>query len=181
MNITPLFPDRATPPAGASVYPVLEILSEAAALALQARHRGRSSDEATSGIAVTLLEGIRAHGTATVPHLAREGATSRQNIQVQVNRLLRLGCVELVPNPAHRRSPLVRLTAQGEQLLEGYRAAQEQQYQRLAGELNPSDLAVTVAVLRKLRAAMNPVATRRPKRTRPKIVKAPAMTLLERT
>jgi DNA-binding MarR family transcriptional regulator len=161
MNITPLFPDKPPAPPAPPGHLLLELISEAAALTLQARHRGRSSDEAASGIAVTLMETIRAHGGATVPQLARSGSTSRQNIQVQVNRLLGLGCVQLSSNPAHRRSQLVSLTAMGNRLLDEYHTAQETQYENLAGELTEAEITTTIEVLRKLRVGMSAVVQAR--------------------
>jgi len=53
-------------------------------------------------------------GPQTVPQLARARPVSRQHIQVLVNGLIEHGLVETEDNPAHRRSPFVRLTAKGE-------------------------------------------------------------------
>ena len=56
-------------------------------------------------------------GPRTVPQLAAERPVSRQHIQVIVNALEADGLVELIENPAHRRSSLVRLTRRGEKRL----------------------------------------------------------------
>src|SRR5258708_1691561 len=61
----------------------------------------------------SVLQAVHRSGAQTVPQIARLNSTSRQNIQVLVNRLKKEGCIEVVPNPAHRRSSLVRLTEQG--------------------------------------------------------------------
>jgi DNA-binding MarR family transcriptional regulator len=60
---------------------------------------------------------LEQHGPHTVPEIARVLGSSRQNIQVLVNRLAAQGCVELTGNPAHKRSGLVHLTEQGTRLL----------------------------------------------------------------
>ena len=52
-------------------------------------------------------------GPQTVPQLARARPVSRQHIQVLVNGLIEHGLVEIEDNPAHRRSPFVRLTGKG--------------------------------------------------------------------
>jgi DNA-binding MarR family transcriptional regulator len=49
----------------------------------------------------------------TVPQLARGRSVSRQYMQRLVNALAAEGLVEMVPNPAHKRSPLVRLSERG--------------------------------------------------------------------
>jgi DNA-binding MarR family transcriptional regulator len=63
-----------------------------------------------------VLEILVHAGPQTVPQLARLRSTSRQNIQILINRLEREGCVSLRPNPAHKRSSLVTLTGRGEEL-----------------------------------------------------------------
>lgn len=56
-------------------------------------------------------------GPCTVPRLARSRPVSRQHIQTMVNPLIKDGYVERVPNPAHKRSLLVRLTPRGRDLV----------------------------------------------------------------
>jgi DNA-binding MarR family transcriptional regulator len=49
----------------------------------------------------------------TVPQLARGRSVSRQYMQRLVNALASEGLVETVPNPAHKRSPFIRLSERG--------------------------------------------------------------------
>jgi DNA-binding MarR family transcriptional regulator len=49
----------------------------------------------------------------TVPNIARTMGLTRQGVQKQVDLLVGEGLLALVPNPGHRRSPLVGLTAAG--------------------------------------------------------------------
>ncbi len=57
-------------------------------------------------------------GPQTVPQLARARPVSRQHIQILVNGLLKDALVATEENPAHRRSPLIRLTSKGKRHLE---------------------------------------------------------------
>ena len=60
-----------------------------------------------------VLESLHREGPRTVPQLARARPVSRQHIQKLVDPLAAEGLVELVDNPRHKRSKLVRLTAAG--------------------------------------------------------------------
>jgi DNA-binding MarR family transcriptional regulator len=60
-----------------------------------------------------VLLGLAKTGPQTVPEIARSRPVSRQHIQVVVNQLIEEGFAESIPNPAHRRSHLVRITKSG--------------------------------------------------------------------
>jgi DNA-binding MarR family transcriptional regulator len=49
----------------------------------------------------------------TVPQIARRMGLTRQSVHATVDRLVRDGLIEQIPNDGHRRSQLVRLTALG--------------------------------------------------------------------
>lgn len=68
-----------------------------------------------------VLEFLRRSGPASVPAIARARGVTRQHIQALVNPLVELGLVVAAPNPAHRRSPLMRLTAKGERCIDRMR------------------------------------------------------------
>ena len=61
----------------------------------------------------SVLISLERMGPRTVPDLARARPVSRQHMQLVVNALAEEGLVELVENPRHKRSQLVRLTAAG--------------------------------------------------------------------
>ena len=65
-----------------------------------------------------VLMSVQMLGPQTVPQLARARPVSRQHIQSLVNVLLDEGHVEYLPNPAHKRSRLVRITETGMNLVE---------------------------------------------------------------
>lgn len=54
-----------------------------------------------------------AGGPLTVPHIARNMGLTRQGVQKQVDLLVTEELLARLPNPDHRRSPLVSLTAAG--------------------------------------------------------------------
>ena len=54
-----------------------------------------------------------AEAPLTAPQVGDTMGVTRQGAQKQLNLLLEQGLVEVKPNPAHRRSPLYVLTAQG--------------------------------------------------------------------
>jgi DNA-binding MarR family transcriptional regulator len=60
-----------------------------------------------------LLLSLLHRGPQTVPQMAQARGVSRQYIQKLVNQLIKEKLVEPVANPAHRRSPLIRLTPNG--------------------------------------------------------------------
>jgi len=60
---------------------------------------------------------IESGETLSVPQIARRLGVSRQNEQRVVNDLVASGHAELIPNPDHRTSPLVRLTPSGAEAL----------------------------------------------------------------
>jgi DNA-binding MarR family transcriptional regulator len=64
-----------------------------------------------------VLRRLQRYGPQTVPELARAKAIRRQSVQPVVDGLVAEGLVDLVANPRHVRSQLVRLTASGAQLV----------------------------------------------------------------
>jgi DNA-binding MarR family transcriptional regulator len=100
-----------------------------------------------------ILRGLVRYGAQTVPKLARARSVTRQHVQEVVDALVREGYVELKPNPAHKRSPLVIPTARGERLVEEMDAIDN----AVLGSINdaaPSrDLETTAKTLQRLREA----------------------------
>ncbi len=90
----------------------------------------------------------------TVSGVARARGVSRQQVQQQVDRLLELGFVERLPNPAHRRAPLIRLTAKGSAVIKSVRSDERDALSRL--QLGVSDEAIddAVRVIEALQAAL---------------------------
>jgi len=66
------------------------------------------------GGAFGFMRSLALVGPLTVPQIAAMRPTSRQRMQRLADELAAAGLVELVDNPKHRRSKLVRLTRKGE-------------------------------------------------------------------
>ncbi len=100
-----------------------------------------------------LLRGLVRYGPRTVPQLALARSVTRQHTQEVVDRLVADGMVELVPNPAHARSPLVRATRRGAALVEAMDDTDARVLVAIGGELALRDLATTARTLRAVREA----------------------------
>ncbi|MDQ0463246.1 DNA-binding MarR family transcriptional regulator [Caulobacter ginsengisoli] len=79
-------------------------------------------------------------GERTVPELARERPVSRQHIQTVVDALTAAGLAMSRPNPQHRRSVLIVLTAEGRRLFETMQARETELF-RSAHPADPADIA----------------------------------------
>jgi DNA-binding MarR family transcriptional regulator len=87
----------------------------------------------------------------TVPDIARSKSVTRQHIQLLVDELARSDLVELRPNPAHLRSPLIALSRKGETLFASLRKREAPLIERLATGLDARKATTTVQTLAALR------------------------------
>ncbi|MAZ82872.1 MAG: MarR family transcriptional regulator [Hoeflea sp.] len=87
----------------------------------------------------------------TVSDLARTMGLSRQAVQRIVNDLHSEGIVCLLPNPAHKRAPLVALTEKGTQLHEEAELRRIPWTEDLVSGLDGYDLKATSSALSALR------------------------------
>jgi len=92
-----------------------------------------------------------AGGPRTVPDIARSKSVTRQHIQLLVDELARSDLVELKPNPAHLRSPLVALSRKGEALFASVRKREAPLIEQLAAGLDARKAAATIQTLTALR------------------------------
>ena len=101
-----------------------------------------------------MLVALAELGPQTVAHLARERGQSRQRLQPVINALIDAGLVAPEPNPLHKRSPLMVLTAPGRRHVEQI----VQTEQSLEGQLRPAsstkELSQAAAVLRDVRETL---------------------------
>jgi DNA-binding MarR family transcriptional regulator len=115
---------------------------------------GLHADLAVSTPERAVLEFLVRNGATTVPDVARARGVSRQHIQTIVNGLLDRQLVETVRNPAHRRSSLVALTADGRRLIEEMlRREHDAMAERLAG-IDPAAMVQTADLLAEVRARL---------------------------
>ena len=94
----------------------------------------------------------RAGQQQTAPLIAEQMGMSRQGAQKQLNLLVDGGLVERLPNPAHLRSPLYRLTRKGESLFHRVNTAWETHAAHVGKLLPVRDLEPTLRTLRHLLA-----------------------------
>jgi DNA-binding MarR family transcriptional regulator len=97
-----------------------------------------------------VLRSLKLEGAQTVPQLARSRPVSRQHIQKLANVMISDGVIELVGNPAHKRSKLLQLTPKGESVFQeiGNRIAQEAEV--FAQEMQVEEVEVSIRVIQRL-------------------------------
>jgi len=101
-----------------------------------------------------ILRSLDRFGPQTIPQLARARPVSRQHIQVLVSGLLRDGLVTTEENPAHRKSALVRLTAEGKRQLLASQKREAHILAHVTFELTATEIDRAADVLRSLRALL---------------------------
>lgn len=97
-----------------------------------------------------VMESLAEDGEQTVPQIARRKSVSRQHIQVNVDALLKVSIVVLRNNPAHRRSPVVAMTKQGQSAFKEMRRREKGILNSLAKEFAVNELEQTLNVLARL-------------------------------
>ncbi len=129
-----------------------------------------------------VLQLLREGGPQTVPALARSRNTTRQNIQIIVDRLQTLGCVETRVNPNHKRSSLIDLTEKGRSLLEASEGQEGRLLQTLAARFSEDETAQALESVRRVAvavdetrnaAAANPLENEKPVLARVRTSKRP--------
>ncbi|MGW5634702.1 MarR family winged helix-turn-helix transcriptional regulator [Streptomyces sp. NPDC003832] len=108
--------------------------------------QGEQIEGASVGVRA-VLDLLRRHGPLTVPQMGRIVALSRQFMQRMVNEAAERGWVESIPNPAHQRSSLIRLTPAGEELITAVLAREHALNRQVGGGLTDADLRACVKVL----------------------------------
>lgn len=95
-----------------------------------------------------MLGAIAIAGKAlTAPQIAAVMGVTRQGAQKQLNLLLELDCVVSTTNPAHRRSPLYKLTPSGLQLYQKADELWRGKTHELSAQLKPLQLKTTTTTL----------------------------------
>jgi DNA-binding MarR family transcriptional regulator len=101
-----------------------------------------------------VLEHLLLQGPCAVPRIADARRVTRQHIQALANGLLEQKFVEPTANPAHRRSPLLRLTAKGERTIRRLRQRESRALSRLPKGPGEAALRQATNTLRRLRAGL---------------------------
>ena len=97
-----------------------------------------------------VMESLYEGGPQTVPQVARSKSVTRQHIQSLVDQLLEVGLAAAVPNPDHKRSPLIELTAKGHRSFEDMQRREQGLLIQLSAGLPAQDLMLTVETIQRL-------------------------------
>lgn len=87
-----------------------------------------------------VMEAIATEGARPVPDIARSRGVSRQHIQVNVDALLNAGLATQRGNPAHKRSPIIALSAKGKRTFATMRRREAKVLEQLAAGLSPESV-----------------------------------------
>jgi len=96
------------------------------------------ADTGLSAADRAVMEFLYPQQELSVPDIARRYDVSRQHVQVTVNGLVARGLVRSVPNPKHKRSPLIRMSELGRSSFEEIRRNETAVVQHLFGGI-PDD------------------------------------------
>ena len=97
---------------------------------------------------LSVLSELARHGPLTVAQIARTRRVARQGVQRLAHDLALDGLLRFAKNPAHRRSPLLRLTPAGRRITARLLARQDAIARELADRFDPAEVRRAIAVLR---------------------------------
>lgn len=104
-----------------------------------------------SGPRRTVLVSLASSGPQTVAQMARRRSQSRQRFQPLVDALVADGLLQASPNPAHRQSPLIELTARGRKMVDRIHRIEGMWRSRLKLTHPVRQISQTVEVVRAVR------------------------------
>ncbi|MBF9067469.1 MarR family winged helix-turn-helix transcriptional regulator [Streptacidiphilus fuscans] len=117
-------------------------------------------DAPAEGLSVgvrAVLDLLRENGPMTVPQMGRAQSLSRQFVQRMVNDATEHGFVEAIPNPAHQRSSLIRLTDAGSAAITAVTGREHALLREVGGDLTDAELTTCVRVLSRMLALFDDV------------------------
>ncbi|OUC94453.1 MarR family winged helix-turn-helix transcriptional regulator [Streptosporangium minutum] len=110
-------------------------------------------DAPVEGLSVgvrAVLNMLCEHGPMTVPQMGRAQALSRQFVQRMINDAAARNLVESVPNPAHKRSSLIRLTEEGRAAIIAVIDRERAVLRQAGGDLSDTEIDTCIRVLSRL-------------------------------
>jgi DNA-binding MarR family transcriptional regulator len=123
---------------------------------LRAVEQGEPIEGVSVGVRA-VLDLLARGGAMTVPQMGRTQSLSRQFVQRMVNDAAADGLVEMVDNPAHRRSRLVRLTGTGRARIAAVTAREHDLLRQVPGELTGPEVDACLRVLDRMLTALDHV------------------------
>ena len=142
-----------TDPHSSDLYQLLVLARDTSAL-WQARNAKASSAQATTQAERGVLEMLVRDGAQSVPAIARARLVSRQHIQTLVDALAKKRLAEFQPNPAHKTSPLVDVTIEGERAYTAAASHEAEILGAIATNLESTKLDPALDALRALTEAL---------------------------
>ena len=142
-----------TDPHNSELYRLLALARDAYALWQAQNAKGIGRQETTSAER-GVLEVLVRDGAQSVPAIARARLVSRQHIQKLVDELAKKRMVELRPNPAHKTSPLVDVTIQGERAYTAAASREAEILTSIAPDLANESLGPSISALSALVKAL---------------------------
>jgi DNA-binding MarR family transcriptional regulator len=148
---------------------IADLILEVAQFFFRIRAVGQRTGLITSwgGGAFGFMRSLALIGPLTVPQIAQMRPTSRQRMQRLADELAAEGLVELIDNPRHRRSKLVRLTRKGEGRYRELSARFLAIASTMGAELSEADIRTTIEIVRRLSDEAKGRSERLPRSTRP--------------
>ncbi|MFJ9348537.1 MarR family winged helix-turn-helix transcriptional regulator [Streptomyces sp. NPDC101237] len=148
----PLGPDEL----GERITEVYDLIGPLYRRAFRKIEQGEQIEGASVGVR-SVLDLLRRFGPMTVPQMGRIMALSRQFVQRTVNDATARGWAEAVPNPAHQRSSLIRLTDAGRTVITAVLAREHAVNRQVGGGLTDAEITACVRVLKELLRTMDHV------------------------
>lgn len=148
----PLGPDEL----GERITEVYDLIGPLYRRAFRKIEQGEQIEGASVGVR-SVLDLLRRFGPMTVPQMGRIMALSRQFVQRTVNDAVARGWAEVIPNPAHQRSSLIRLTDAGRTVITAVLAREHAVNRQVGGGLTDAEVTACVRVLRELLRTMDHV------------------------
>ena len=101
-----------------------------------------------------VLEALNKNGAQTVAAIAKQKSVSRQHIQIIMNALKETAYVDLIDNPAHKRSPQFALTEKGTDIFAEIKRREIEPIARLARRMDGDQIKLASILLGEFNDAM---------------------------
>ncbi|MER5936650.1 MarR family transcriptional regulator [Streptomyces sp. NPDC001928] len=141
----PLSPDEL----GHRISEVFDLIGALYRRGLRKLEQGEEVEGVSVGVRSVLVL-LHRYGPMTVPQMGRVMALTRQFVQRMVNDTVARGWAEATPNPAHQRSSLIRITAEGETVIAAILAREHALNRQVGGDLTEAELQACARVLKQM-------------------------------
>lgn len=147
---TPLPPDEL----GGRLTEVYDLVGPLCRRAQRSVEQGLTADGLSVGVRAVLTL-LHRNGPMTVPQMGRAQSISRQFVQRMVNDAAAQDLVESIPNPAHRRSSLIRTTEKGAGVIAAVLEREHLLLRGVGGDLTDAEVTACLRVLGEMVKALD--------------------------